>query len=119
MRARALAENEFSVSLFGRVFPFCKQTARQRLAIERRAAGLLPALMGYGLSGEEARALAYNCVLLWQTLRGEAAPESPEAVLDTFTLGQIARLCEGYWRQGDLPFGDWDEGGQVPEEGEA
>ena len=87
MKAGPLAENRFSAGYLGRDFTFQKQSAAMRLAHEGQA-----------------YALAYNCVLLFQTLRGQDAVPSPEGALDRFTLCQIADLCRLYWEHSDQAF---------------
>ena len=97
MKAGPLAENRFSAGYLGRDFIFQKQSAAMRLVHRDRAREMVPRLCRLGLDEGQAYALAYNCVLLFQTLRGQDAVPSPEGVLDRFTLCQIADLCRLYW----------------------
>ena len=94
------AAERFTVPFEGRPVHFRRQNASQRLSHRQRACAMMPRLGKRGLGGEEAYALAYNCVLLRQTLDG------PDRLR---TLGQIAGLCRLYWAQGDLPFGGAEE----------
>lgn len=112
MRTGPLSENRFSAAYLGRDFVFQKQSAAMRLAHQGRARAMVPHLCRFGLDDGQAYALAYNCVLLFQTLRGPDAVPSPEGVLDRFTLCQIAELCRLYWEHGDRPFG----GAALPED---
>ena len=104
MKAGPLAENRFSAGYLGRDFTFQKQSAAMRLAHQGRAREMVPRLCRLGLDEGQAYALAYNCVLLFQTLRGQDAVPSPEGVLDRFTLCQIADLCRLYWEHSDQAF---------------
>lgn len=104
MMAGPLAENRFTAVYLGRNFVFQKQSAAMRLAHRDRARKMVPRLRGLGLDQRQAYALAYNCVLLFQTLRGKDAVPSPEGVLDRFTLCQIADLCRLYWERSDQAF---------------
>ena len=97
-------EGCFAVNCLGKQLLFERQTAASQLSHPRRARAQLPLLAAKGLCGESAYALAYNCVLLWQTLRGVDRLASPRAALRRFSLGEIARLSECYFSHGDLPF---------------
>ena len=104
MKAGPLAENKFSAVYLGRDFVFQKQSAAKRLSHRDRAREMVPRLCRLGLDERQAYALAYNCVLLFQTLRGQDAVPSPEGVLNRFTLCQIADLCRLYWERSDQAF---------------
>lgn len=105
------AAERFTVPFEGRGVRFCRQSAAQRLFHRQRACAMMPRLGKRGLGGEEAYALAYNCVLLCQTLDGPDRLRTPAGVLRRYTLGQIAGLCRLYWANGDLPFGGTEEDG--------
>ena len=68
-------------------------TARQELEALRRSPALLPMLMKSGLGVEDATALAGNACMAWLAL-GEERPARPEQILEQFSLGEIAALCE-------------------------
>lgn len=110
------AAERFTVPFEGRGVHFCRQNAAQRLSHRQRACAMMPRLGKRGLGGEEAYALAYNCVLLWQTLDRPDRLRTPAGALRRYTLGQIAGLCRLYWAQGDLPFGGAEEDGFDREE---
>ena len=66
--------------------------ARQELEVLRRSPALLPTLLRYGLSAHDAIALAGNACLVWAVL--EDGLQSPEEVLERFSLSEIADICE-------------------------
>ena len=112
-RGQRLPDNRFPAIFLGREILLDRQNGLGQLSIVKQACALLPELCGYGLSPREGYALAYNCVLLFQTLAGSDTLPSPRAALERFTLSQIADLCRLYWQQDDLPFdaGDFEECG--------
>ena len=75
------AAEHFTVPFEGRGVHFCRQNAAQRLSHRQRACAMMPRLGKRGLGGEEAYALAYNCVLLWQTLDGPDRLRTPAGAL--------------------------------------
>ena len=68
-------------------------SARQELEVLRRYPALLPMLIRCGLSAQDALAIAWNTCLVWVALE-ERRPATPEGVLERFSLGEIAALCE-------------------------
>ena len=68
-------------------------SAKQELEVLRRSPVLLPRLLRYGLGAQDAIALAGNLCIVWAAL-GEERPETPESVLEIFSLSEIAALCE-------------------------
>lgn len=106
----------FTVPFEGRGVHFRRQSAAQRLSHLQRACALMPQFGRRGLGGEEAYALAYNCVLLCQTLDGPDRLHTPAGALRRYTLGQIAELCRLYWEHGEEPFDERkDDGFQFDE----
>jgi len=71
-------------------------SARDQLEAERRYPAMLPGLLDRGLSQADAVAVAYNTSFLYGALELTPPPAGPEELLERFSLGQIARLCEEY-----------------------
>lgn len=94
----------------GNLPAFRRLCAREQLALLREYPRLLPRLLHWGLSAEDAQALAYNAALLYRVVEGIP---SPAAVLERYSLGEIAALCEAYRRvaSGELEYG---YGGEEP-----
>jgi len=84
-----------------RLRPLC---ARQELEVLRRAPSLLPYLLKYGLEIDEAMALAANACLVHAAMVDK--PQSPFGVLETFSLSQIAAICEAL--DGAEPSLEWE-----------
>lgn len=85
---------------------FRRLCATGQLRLQRDYPRLLPRLLGLGLSAEDALALAYNAALLYRVI--EPQPPNPAAVLERYSIEEIARLCEA-WRQvaaGELEYGE-------------
>jgi len=72
--------------------------ALEELDVLRRAPALLPLLLDKGLCLEDAMALAHNATLLFYAVAApeNARPGSPKAVLEAFSLAEIAALCEEF-----------------------
>lgn len=96
----------FETVLDGEAVKFETQCALGQLQIGRQASELLPLLASCGSTHNEAYALAYNCALLSQVLRGEHACETARVVLRRFTLAEIAGLARVYFEHGDHTFDD-------------
>jgi len=73
--------------------PLQPLSARQELEVLRLSPALLPMLMRRGLGVRDAIALAGNACVVWFAL-GEQRPARPEGVLERFSLGEIADICE-------------------------
>lgn len=91
-------ENCFLVCYLDTSFNFCRQTAVQELEIAALARAMLPLTADPDVSTTEQLALAYNAVLLYQTLEDEEALERPDDALYRFSVGQIGDLCALYQR---------------------
>lgn len=90
---------------------FRRLGALEQLRLRREALPLLPRLLRLGAEPEDALALAYNAALLYRTMEAEPPFSSPEAVLERYSLGEIADLCETYRRvaAGELEYGEADD----------
>lgn len=95
---------------------FRLQSALQHMTHAARAAQLERGFLEYDIPKDEAFALAYNCVLLYDVLYDLAAYH-PFEVLEEFSLGQIAALCRLYCEHASTPPANihaeegWDEFG--------
>lgn len=70
--------------------------AREQLAIRREYPSLIPGLCARGLSVAEAAAVAHNVTFLYYALMPEKAFASPEEVLSSLSLEEIAEQCLRY-----------------------
>lgn len=92
----------------GQLPVFRKLCARQQLAVYRQYPRLMPRLLEWGLGAEDAQALAYNATLLYYALETQPPLRKPAEVLEQYTVGEIAELCEIYARvaSGELEYGE-------------
>lgn len=93
----------------GRKVPpaFRRLCACGQLAVLREYPRLMPRLLGWGLGIEDAQALAYNATLLYRTAQVTPPLRSPAEVLDRYSLGEIAELCDTLRKvaAGELEYG--------------
>ncbi|MDR2933080.1 MAG: hypothetical protein LBV27_08240 [Oscillospiraceae bacterium] len=82
-------------------------SAREQLAVKRDYPELVPLLCGYGLSVEDAAAVAYNTTLVYYALAGRDDLSSPEGLLGVFSLEEIADLARAAAavQEGTLEYG--------------
>lgn len=87
---------------------FRRLCAREQLALLREYPRLMPRLLQWGLSAGDAQALAYNAVLLYKTMEVQPPLRSPGQVLERYSIGEIADLCETYHQvaAGELEYGE-------------
>ena len=74
-------------------FKLCRLSAAQELEVLQHSPAMLPGLLRCGLGAQDAIALAGNAYMVWLAL-GKRRPKTPEGVLERFSLGEIAAICE-------------------------
>lgn len=87
---------------------FRKLCAREQLELDREYPRLVPYLTALGLGADDALAVSHNATLLHKALETEPPLPSPRAVLEGYSLGEIAELCELYRavEAGELEYGE-------------
>lgn len=92
---------------------FRQLCAEQQLCLLGDYPRLIPRLMAKGLSLEDGAAVAYNAALLYRVAEVVPPLKSPADVLNRYSLGEIADLCEAYRL---VAAGDLEYGGQMEQE---
>lgn len=87
---------------------FRRLCAREQLALQKEYPRLMPRLLDWGLGVEDAQALAYHAALICRVLQTEPPLNHPGEVLERYSVGEIAELCETYARveRGELEYGE-------------
>lgn len=71
-------------------------SARQQIALLRQYPKLMPRLLHWGLSAQDAQALAWNAALLFTAMQADPPFASPAEVFERYSLDDIAALCTQY-----------------------
>lgn len=92
----------------GKLVVFRRLNAREQLELLREYPRLVPRLARWGLGPDDALAVAWNAALLYRVLAAQPALKSPGEVLERYSLGEMAELCETYEQvaAGELEYGE-------------
>lgn len=87
---------------------FRRLCAREQITLQKEYPRLIPRLLDWGLGAEDALALAYNATLLRRVLQAEPPLNNSAEVLERYSIGEIAALCETYTKveRGELEYGE-------------